>query len=166
MTIQPEHVRFAFGTSVRTYDGPATPQAIIAPIFRDVGQPDTGLTQAVEEIAGAAMKRMARGERHQPRDVVSFVKPAGTFGRPATMRTGYAQKLLERLAEGPFQMKCYPELLDLKRGRYLRELVLSLNNTGLIRGVEGERLATYAITDAGRAWLAEQQAAASQGVAQ
>ena len=33
---------------------------IIASLFRDTGQPDTGLTPAVEEIAASVMRRMAR----------------------------------------------------------------------------------------------------------
>jgi hypothetical protein len=37
---------------------------VIANLFRDIGQPDTGLTPAVEEIAGAVMRRHARAEGH------------------------------------------------------------------------------------------------------
>jgi predicted transcriptional regulator len=37
---------------------------IIARLFRDIGQPDTGLTPAVEEFAGAVMRRRAMREGH------------------------------------------------------------------------------------------------------
>jgi DNA-binding MarR family transcriptional regulator len=70
MTIEPTAVRFTFGTSVRTWatdDKP--PMPIIANLFRDMDESDAGLTPAVEEIAGAVMRRRARWEGNSPERV-------------------------------------------------------------------------------------------------
>lgn len=69
---------------------------IIAHLFRDIGQPDTGLTAGVEEIAGAIMRRKAKADRgdeprQQPR---RFVQDTKAKAKPKGRKITETQRLI------------------------------------------------------------------------
>jgi hypothetical protein len=92
---EPSTVRTSFGQSVRTWaKEEAPPQPIIAKIFRDIGQPDTGLTEDVEYLMVKLWKRDIPIPLRHPRDI-----PREVDNRHRTIRPSMLQRIMAHLEE-------------------------------------------------------------------
>jgi hypothetical protein len=157
MTIEPSAVRFTFGTSVRTWAADEKPpQPIIAKVFRDIGDSDEGLTPAVEQVAGAVMRRMARDEGHcatvfRPHLFNENAKAAVYSPK----RTERLRRMMAILAEQPTSRIDLAAALGISDGQHFVDMFNHLCEAGLITMTRARPRTFFTITDAGREWVAE-----------
>ena len=128
---------------------------IIANLFRDVGEPNTGLTPAVEEIARAVMCRMSRAEGHgttTQRGLQLMVPQDNPAYR--TLRAERAMKLIGAMADGDMTRLDALDVLNMADGNAFAAVIRTAYEAGCIakrseRFEHGVRT-IYSITDVGR----------------
>ena len=154
MTIHPEQVRYQFGVPVAA-EVLARPMRIIAPVFRDVGQSNDGMTDAVEEVAGAAMRRIAMSEGHMKSLPPGSTKAIATCQREIARvkRLQRTVLLLRAMMDGPITRMAGMEATGVLNGSSWKDFERSAWDMGLIEPQTDKKPVLLGITDAGRAFL-------------
>lgn len=160
MTIEPSQVRFTFGTSVRTWADDKPPTRIIAKLFHDHGENSAGLTAAVQDVAAAVMRRVVRKEGHTgTRFDTRLFNDSAQRDEYSIKRHNRTVQMLRILTAGSTSRIEIAERLGVCDGQYFVTLFGDLCARGLITFTRARPRAFMTITDAGRAWLAEQEGA-------
>lgn len=122
---------------------------IIANLFRDIGQPDTGLSAAVEEIGGAVMWRQARAEGHMGKLPGLSHVAASVAAQPITPVALSVLRALRR--NGRMPTRSLADILD-RDTEGTRKVLSRLQLRGCVTDAElrSFRPAIWIITDAGR----------------
>lgn len=133
---------------------------IIANLFRDIGQPDTGLTAAVEEVAGATMRRKARAEGNSPTRFDPRLFNENNYHKEITAkRAERMHRIMCIVREKPTTRIDLVASLGISDGQHFVDLFANLEDRGLLTMTRARPRSYFTITEAGRAWLAEKVAA-------
>lgn len=143
-------------------DGPRV--KVLAEIFRDIGQPDAGLTEVVEDVFARVMARIVRAER--PRHALLWHRQASGDAKGGGKASAAAA---ERAV--PMVLECLRHG-DARRGEISR--VTGIGDRGLdrviaksidhrwIAAIGPREVRRYALTSIGHTALAEMRAAARE----
>ena len=154
MTIHPEQVVYRFGVPLAA-EVLARPMRIIAPVFRDVGQTNAGLTDAVEEVAGAAMRGLCAREGHFKRLPQGGMAASVSMQREAAaeLRKERMIKVLRQMAIAPITRQQLSELTGLGKGSACYDFERCAADMDFLTRDKSSRPWRLVITDAGRAFL-------------